>query len=133
MGKQHVAHQHGRRRAIDALSRAASATKIRPIHDVVMHERGQMHHLDNGRGADESGGNGFGLAPAAEKNERRSKAFAAGIEAISGKFTNFRLEGRKLRAEHAVELGQVRLKHRKQVGKSGGGWWRADGWHEREA
>jgi hypothetical protein len=56
-----------------------------------------------------------------------------GIEAISGKFTNFRLEGRKLRAQHAIELGQVRLKHCEKVGKSGGGWWRADGWHEMEA
>src|SRR5687767_550447 len=78
-----------------------------------------MNELDDGRHADEIRGNGGRTAPAAQKDERGTDAFARGIDTIIRHAADLRLERSELAPQETIELSHVRLELRKNAGERG--------------
>jgi len=92
MGEKRVADEDGGAGTVNAGGGAPAAPHVGIVHDVVVHESGEMHELDDGRGAHEIGGEGVGPPPAAQENQRRPDALARGIDAVIRHRANLRLE-----------------------------------------
>ena len=96
---------------------AAAAANVGFVHDIVVHERGEVDEFDDGGDADEVGRDDAGAAPAAEKNERGADAFARSVDAVIGHGADLGLKGVELTAQKAVEFGHVRREMSKHAGK----------------
>ena len=118
VGQQGVAQQNGDISAITPRHRGLVATQIRPVHDIVMNQRGEMDHFHHGRRADQRGRGRPRLAPAAEENQRRPDALAGDVEAILHGTADLRLETAELGSQKVIQLAHLRLKTKEEVGKT---------------
>jgi hypothetical protein len=108
MREKGVAKQDSRRRAKLAGSGAAVTAHLGFIHDVVMHQGGQVDEFDDRRCADQIRRYKVRTAPAAEEDQGGANALAGRINAIIGHGPDLRLKCIELPSQRPIKFGQMR-------------------------
>ena len=133
MCEERVTQQH--RGSWAKLPRRSPATPahVGPIHDIVVHERRQVHEFDHRSNPHKFGRNDLRTPPSAEEDERRPDALARGIDAIIRHRADLWLKRGELTAQEAIELRHMRSKQCEYAGEGMTRWaghkGRADGRH----
>jgi len=128
--KDGVTQEHGGGRTISTGGCLAPAAQVGPVHDVVVHQRCQVDHLNHRGRADQGFANGKVLAATAQEDQGGADAFAGGVDAIVRHLADLRFEDQNLLVQQVVQPGHVRLEpeeHLPEDREDGNGNFRQEG------
>jgi hypothetical protein len=106
-----------RRRTVFARCRRPPTTHIRLVHDVVMHEGGEVHELHHRRHLHQTRRGRLRIGPAAEKHQRRADTFARGVDTVVGHRPDLRLKRLQLVIEKLIQRRHMRSHSGENTGK----------------
>jgi hypothetical protein len=109
MGEKRIAEQNGDISTVTARHSGPVAAQVRSVHDVVVNESGEVHHLHDRRRTNQRGFDRIGTPPATEENQRRPDAFSGDIETIFDGAANLGLETVELGSKKTIQFTHLRL------------------------
>ena len=94
-----------------------AAADIRVVHDVVVHQSGQVHELDHRSHPHQFGLDLARAAPAAEERQGRADTLAGSVDAVVDHRPDLGFESAELAVQVTVELSQMWRQQREHPGK----------------